>query len=89
MRWLLTLIIIPLALQLLSGCGSSATPVLDRAEALMESHPDSALALLQALPSSRLSRSSDRARHALLLTQAKDKKMSNTLTLKSQKPLLG
>lgn len=73
MRWLLTLILIPLALQLLSGCGSSATPVLDRAEALMESHPDSALALLQALPSSRLSRSSDRARHALLLTQAKDK----------------
>ena len=43
---------------------------LDRAEAVMEAHPDSALALLDTLDRSRLRTRGAKARHALLYSQA-------------------
>lgn len=58
----------------LSGCSESETArSLDRAEAVMEEHPDSALAILGAIPSADVNSSADRALHALLLTQAQIK----------------
>ncbi len=58
----------------LSGCTESETArSLDRAEAVMEEHPDSALAILGAIPSADVNSSADRALHALLLIQAQIK----------------
>ena len=58
----------------LSGCTESETArSLNRAEAVMEEHPDSALAILGAIPSADVNSSADRALHALLLTQAQIK----------------
>ena len=46
---------------------------LDRAEAVMEEYPDSALALLDTLDRGRLTSREAKARHALLYSQALDK----------------
>ena len=46
---------------------------LDRAEAVMEEYPDSALALLDSLDRSRLTTREAKARHSLLYSQALDK----------------
>lgn len=44
-----------------------------QADSLMASHPDSALHMLQGIPTDSLRTKADRAYHALLLTQARDK----------------
>ena len=64
-----------LFLLLMTGCKErpEVTASLDRAEALMESAPDSALTLLQTLDTETFLRRSTHARHALLFTQAQDK----------------
>ena len=64
-----------LFLLLMTGCKErpEVTASLDRAEALMESAPDSALTLLQSLDTETFLRRSTHARHALLFTQAQDK----------------
>ena len=60
------------ALLLLAGCATDpATATLDRAETLMDLHPDSALALLDTLPSPASAK--ENARYALLYSQALDK----------------
>lgn len=60
------------ALLLLTGCATDpATETLDRAETLMDLHPDSALALLDTLPSPASAK--ENARYALLYSQALDK----------------
>ena len=66
-------IILALAL-LLVGCHSDSQQVelIDRAEAVMDSIPETALALLDSIDSHRLIRA-DNARYALLRTQALDK----------------
>ncbi len=62
-----------LLVALAAGCRpSEAERALRSAEALMETRPDSALTLLEAIDGSRLS-GEPRARHALLLSQAYDK----------------
>ena len=62
-----------LLVALAAGCRpSEAERALRNAEALMETRPDSALTLLEAIDGSRLS-GEPRARHALLLSQAYDK----------------
>ena len=57
------------------SCADDSTVMeeLDWAEAVMEEHPDSALALLDTLDRSRLTTREARARHALLYSQALDK----------------
>ncbi|MGN0048581.1 MAG: hypothetical protein ACI37U_06805 [Bacteroides sp.] len=59
----------------LLGCGkhSVRTEVLNRAESLMEAHPDSAYALLRTIDSTSLAPGEEQARYALLYTQARDK----------------
>lgn len=66
-------IVIILAVASLTFCSCREMhPDLQRAEAIMESAPDSALALLEAINGSELNGEA-RALHALLLTQALDK----------------
>ena len=71
--------LLPLCLLLLAGlllgCGNRRplTPMLNRAEALMEDHPDSAYALLRTIDSTSLAPGEEQARYALLYTQARDK----------------
>ena len=52
---------------------SAVVEELDWAEAVMEEHPDSALALLDTLDRNRLRTRGAKARHALLYSQALDK----------------
>jgi len=70
----LVISVLAVLITVLSGCSESETArSLDRAEAVMEEHPDSALAILGAIPSADVNSSADRALHALLLTQAQIK----------------
>ncbi|MBO5456285.1 MAG: hypothetical protein J6A20_07200, partial [Muribaculaceae bacterium] len=71
---------VAMASLLVYGCGgrdTEVTPMLDRAEAVMDAHPDSALVLLDSVEGSAtlhgLMNEADRARYALLLTQARHK----------------
>ena len=61
----------------LSSChfsgGNNQLAVLQRADSLMENHPDSALSLLESIDNTDTLLRADRAYYALLLTQAKDK----------------
>ncbi len=58
-----------------AGCSPdrAARDLLDRADSLMESRPDSALALLDSIDAGAISDRSTRARYALLMSQALDK----------------
>lgn len=59
---------------LAAACNRQASDArLDRAESLMEQHPDSALAILSPLSSTSWDNPALRARHALLLSMALDK----------------
>ncbi len=49
---------------------SESWATLDRADAVMEEHPDSALALLQGIDSSTLKDEEEKARYALLMSMA-------------------
>ncbi len=51
----------------------AALSAMERADSLIDSHPDSALTLLQQIDPARLGPRADRARYALLLTMALDK----------------
>lgn len=73
MRKPVIVIFILLLLEVVSGCTSPVRRQLDRAEAVMESAPDSALAILDSIDTASLTRASDRALYALLLTQGRIK----------------
>ena len=66
-----------LSLLLLAACTNSALRTqhsqLTKADSLMHTHPDSALALLQSISADSLTDDANRAYHALLLSQALDK----------------
>ena len=72
MKNILSLLLLLLAF---TACGdkSSLTDVLNRAEALMDEHPDSALNLLRTLTFDDFQKEKNRARYALLHSQALDK----------------
>ena len=72
MKNILSLLLLLLAF---TACGdnSSLTDVLNRAEALMNEHPDSALNLLRTLTFDDFQKEKNRARYALLHSQALDK----------------
>lgn len=65
--------ILSAVLLLLAACTGGSHPALSQAEALMEQHPDSALAILDSVNPSALSSEAFRVKHALLLTQAQMK----------------
>ena len=66
-----------LSLLLLAACTNTAPrtkhSALTKADSLMHTHPDSALALLQSISADSLTDEANRAYHALLLSQALDK----------------
>ncbi|MDE6339426.1 MAG: hypothetical protein K2K97_06535, partial [Muribaculaceae bacterium] len=75
MRKLLYIISVALILGLAAGCdrkGAQLDRTFERADALMTDHPDSALAIMQAVDTAGLSRGR-LARYALLLTKALNK----------------
>ncbi len=55
------------------GCGREVRDVLDVAEQQMAQRPDSSLVLLESINTERIMSRADRARHALLYAQARDK----------------
>ena len=65
----LPLILMTILLAGLASC-SQAGHIMDRAEPLIDTLPDSAVKLLQSIPFTSLSSASTRARHSLLLTRA-------------------
>lgn len=72
-RVLFHLIVAGLSLLVLAGCSHAPEEIdLNRAESVIEQHPDSALAILQAIDGAAL-KGELRARHALLTVKATDK----------------
>lgn len=57
----------------LAGCKSRQDKIMDRAEGIMLQHPDSARALLESIQLEELSSDSRKARHTVLLTEARYK----------------
>ena len=70
-----TIALIAILTALLAACTETTgyNTTLVQADSLMASHPDSALRMLQGIPAESLKTKADRAYHALLLTQARDK----------------
>ena len=65
--------VIALLICTMGACDRPESRRLQRAEAVMESAPDSALAILDSIDTASLTRASDRALYALLLTQSRIK----------------
>ena len=61
---------------------------MDAAESLMESHPDSALAILDSIPGSEVKGRETEARYALLMSMALDKNYIDTTDLKVLQPAI-
>ena len=74
----------------LYGCGgsSSVSKSLDTVESLMESRPDSALAILDSIRTSDLDGKSQKARYALLKSMALDKNYVDTTTFDVLQPAI-
>lgn len=89
-----TRIIIPVCLSLLilaiEGCDrhSEASEKLDLAESLMDSRPDSALSILNAVDVETLGGKKDKARHALLKSMALDKNYIDTTSFDVLQPAI-
>lgn len=89
-----TRIIIPVCLSLLilaiTGCDrhSEASEKLDLAESLMDSRPDSALSILNAVNVEALGGKKDKARHALLKSMALDKNYIDTTSFDVLQPAI-
>lgn len=67
---------------------SEAEKRLTSTEALMNQHPDSALAILQGIDRSSLSSGKEKARYALLMSQALDKNYIDTTTFDILQPAI-
>lgn len=77
----------------LACCAASCThsrqqEALDRAESIMEAHPDSALSILNGIEKSELSSKAVRARYALLMSMALDKNYIDTTTFDVLQPAI-
>ncbi|MDE6792985.1 MAG: hypothetical protein K2J48_07880 [Muribaculaceae bacterium] len=77
-RRLMNLFPVVLSFLLLSCSTREATRALDKAESMMESHPDSSLMVLGMMDKSLLDSESARARYALLMSMALDKNYVDT-----------
>ena len=84
------ILLLCLFLLLIAGCKerTEVFATLDRAEALMESAPDSALTLLQSLDAETFHKRSTHARHPLLKSMALDKNVIDTTTFDVLQPAL-
>ena len=68
--------------------GSREKQVMDNAESLMESQPDSAFELLKSIDRSSLNSRSEKARYALLMSMALDKNYIDTTTFDVLQPAI-
>ena len=65
--------LLSLACSTISCSGTKEQETLNRAEMLMESHPDSALTILSTIDKEQLSDNRQKAKYALLMSMALDK----------------
>lgn len=82
-----------LMLLLLACCIASCSnhkqqETLNRAESLMEAHPDSALTLLRGIEKSELGSKEEQARYALLMSMALDKNYIDTTSFDVLQPAI-
>lgn len=82
-----------LMLLLLACCITSCSnhkqqETLNRAESLMEAHPDSALTILEGIEKSELGSKEERARYALLMSMALDKNYIDTTSFEVLQPAI-
>ncbi|MBD5176687.1 MAG: hypothetical protein HDT05_04635 [Bacteroidales bacterium] len=88
----ITLLTLWLAILVVIGaCSHTPQPALDamdRAESLMEQHPDSALAILETVNPKSLRSKADKARRSLLMTMAVDKNYIDTTDFRILQPAL-
>lgn len=80
-------------LPMLAGCavscsGHGHSEALDRAESLMEAHPDSAMTVLDGIERPDLGSGAERARYALLMSMALDKNYIDTTTFDVLQPAI-
>ena len=88
----ITLLTLWLAILVVIGACShtpqTALDAMDRAESLMEQHPDSALAILETVNPKSLRSKADKARRSLLTTMAVDKNYIDTTDFRILQPAL-
>lgn len=84
------LIMLVLMITAAVGCGrhGAAWRQMDAAESLMESHPDSALAILDSIPASEVNGQEEKARYALLMSMALDKNYIDTTDFNVLQPAI-
>lgn len=85
---LLLLMLLLLACCIASCSNYKQEEVLNRAESLMEAHPDSALTILEGIEKSELGSKEEQARYALLMSMALDKNYIDTTTFDVLQPAI-
>lgn len=85
---LLVLMLLSLALCVISCSESPVQGTLNRAEAIMETHPDSAMSLLSTINKNELSGKRQKAQYALLMSMALDKNYIDTTTFDVLQPAI-
>ena len=88
-HWIVSVILFSVIMSV-AGCGSPkhVDKSLDLADSLMESHPDSALAILESMDMLDLKGKRERARYALLKSMALDKNYVDTTTFEILQPAI-
>lgn len=86
--YLLTLMLLSLACCITSCSNHRQQETLNRAESLMESHPDSALLLLKGIDRSELGSKGEQAKYALLMSMAMDKNYIDTTSFEVLQPAI-
>lgn len=85
---ILVLMLLSLACSTISCSSTKEQETLNRAEALMESHPDSALIILSTIDKGLLSDKSQKAKYALLMSMALDKNYIDTTSFDVLQPAI-
>lgn len=85
---ILMLMLLSLACCITSCSNHRQQEALNRAESLMEAHPDSALLLLKEIDKSELGSKGEQARYALLMSMALDKNYIDTTTFDVLQPAI-
>lgn len=89
MRILSYCVLILIAVYGLYSCADHRhNDIFDRAESMMESHPDSALALLESIDRDKIGNKKDKARYALLMSMALDKNFVDTTSFDVLQPAI-
>lgn len=84
------MVLIAVSMFVCTACGgrSQYADEMDRADAMMESHPDSAMMILEGIGKENLRSERERARYALLMSMALDKNYVDTTTFDVLQPAI-